>query len=1070
MLRGAPIEHSPTVVYTRGPDNLQAITSISEDVYDLTGLGATWFLAEPGRYASRIHPDDSDRVDAAMQEAVVDDSTRVGDHRFLHGDGSYLWLRDTTRATCDADGRGEIAGSVIDITDLMAAIEAAEERGQVSDAERRVKEREERTQLVADNLPVLISYVDADLRYQFCNETYEEWTGLARDDILGAHVRDALGDEYYERVLGRMTLALSGEPQQHEALKEHPTLGPRRLLVNYVPHVSGEEVVGLFVLAADITARIQAETAVRESEARLQSVMDSAVDAILTINERGVIKSANRATADMFGYASGELVGRDLRTLMPEPYRAEHRDHVARYVETGEAKIIGIGREVQGLRADGTVFPMELSVGEAEVEGEKLFTGIVRDITSRKALEERLSELNAHLEQLVAERTADLARETEEHRRTRDLMERVLASAQCLLWHGSVDEAADGSFVWDIAPVNEDAASESLPLDVADGQGWHDALREARLPEHRDRADRTAEAAFRGSQTGYSQDLGYVDRHGVSRSMRENVFVEPDGDGRWRVRGVMVDNTNWRHAEDVRTMLHEILEAAHATPTLGDMYRTIRESLLRLIDFTRFSVALVVDDDPNLFAFAYWVDEDGTGENGPPIEMPRSRTAIVARTRETHYFNATQTHQIADAGELEFHDVDPRAWVGSPLVVGDRLIGVLRIGHQSASDPYTARDIDVVTYAAQQIAIAIDRRRAHDALRNEQRLFQALMDNLPDTIYMKDLESRFLRVNAVCAASLGMARASDAVGLSDTDIWPGEEARRYRAEEEEVMRSGEAILGRIDGDGSGHWVSTTKAPLRDESGEVIGLVGVNRDVSVAMRVREALRESETQRTQLLEQMIAVQEEERARISRELHDQVGQELTSVLIGLRVIESAKTTEEATRQSAALREVTASTLEDVRQIAFDMRPSSLDDLGMATALNRDLKTLAQNAGIAASFQSHNPEDISLPTEMEVGIYRIVHTALTNVVRHANAKSINVLMRTRRTSDGMSVAVLIEDDGVGFDVGAVLSGPVEGRFGLLSMQERARLMGGKVSIESVLGEGSAVVVEIPKKGWPLE
>jgi signal transduction histidine kinase len=242
------------------------------------------------------------------------------------------------------------------------------------------------------------------------------------------------------------------------------------------------------------------------------------------------------------------------------------------------------------------------------------------------------------------------------------------------------------------------------------------------------------------------------------------------------------------------------------------------------------------------------------------------------------------------------------------------------------------------------------------------------------------------------------------------------------------MQTGEPILGQIERGGVGGWVSITKAPPTDERGDIVGLVGINRIVTDVVRAQEALRDSEARRTQLLEQMLAVQEEERARISRELHDQVGQELTSVLIGLRVIESAKTPEDAIGQARALREVTSNTLEDVRQIAFTMRPSSLDDLGLATALSRDVETIGQNAGLEPTFKVHNPEDISLPTEMEVGIYRIVHTALTNVVRHADAHRVDVVMQTKRVRKACTVSVLVQDDGIGFDVDAVLAGPVEG------------------------------------------
>lgn len=122
----------------------------------------------------------------------------------------------------------------------------------------------------------------------------------------------------------------------------------------------------------------------------LASVMDNVLDGIITIDERGTIRSFNRPAEVIFGYDASEVVGKKVQTLMPEPYRSEHDGYVSRYLETGERKIIGIGREVTGLRKDGTTFPMDLAVSEFRLGEDRMFTGIVRNITERKRLEEQL--------------------------------------------------------------------------------------------------------------------------------------------------------------------------------------------------------------------------------------------------------------------------------------------------------------------------------------------------------------------------------------------------------------------------------------------------------------------------------------------------------------------------------------------------------------------------------------------------------------------------------------------------------------------------------------------------------
>jgi PAS domain S-box-containing protein len=142
---------------------------------------------------------------------------------------------------------------------------------------------------------------------------------------------------------------------------------------------------------------------VEESTANLQAILNTVIDAIVTIDERGIILSANRATERMFGYARQEMVGRNVSLLMPPPYRDEHDQYLANYLASGEAKIIGIGREVTALKKDGTAFPIDLAVSEVVSGKTRQFTGVIRDTTDRKQAEEKLvqSERLAAIGQMV---------------------------------------------------------------------------------------------------------------------------------------------------------------------------------------------------------------------------------------------------------------------------------------------------------------------------------------------------------------------------------------------------------------------------------------------------------------------------------------------------------------------------------------------------------------------------------------------------------------------------------------------------------------------------------------------
>lgn len=140
-------------------------------------------------------------------------------------------------------------------------------------------------------------------------------------------------------------------------------------------------------LAHEKLQREIVEQKLRESEARSRSILETTVDAIITIDDRANIKTFNSTAQTLFGYSLDEVVGKNIRMLMPEPFKREHDDYMHNYLETGKRKIIGIGREVTGLRKDGTTFPMYLAVSEVQIRGQRIFTGIVRDISEQRRLE-----------------------------------------------------------------------------------------------------------------------------------------------------------------------------------------------------------------------------------------------------------------------------------------------------------------------------------------------------------------------------------------------------------------------------------------------------------------------------------------------------------------------------------------------------------------------------------------------------------------------------------------------------------------------------------------------------------
>jgi signal transduction histidine kinase len=212
----------------------------------------------------------------------------------------------------------------------------------------------------------------------------------------------------------------------------------------------------------------------------------------------------------------------------------------------------------------------------------------------------------------------------------------------------------------------------------------------------------------------------------------------------------------------------------------------------------------------------------------------------------------------------------------------------------------------------------------------------------------------------------------------------------------------------------------------------------------------------TVRMQLLSRrLVEIQESERRHIARELHDEAGQTLISLRYGLRLLEReiSKGHNVSTRVAALMMETDAA-IDGLRRLASDLRPASLDHLGLEPALRQLLRSTSSNTGLKVQFKARGFTSERLPLTVETALYRVVQEAVNNVARHANATRVDVFMEHR----GDRVMVMIEDDGAGYEPDRVGGD----HFGLLSMRERAQALDGSLTVESAPGAGTTIVVEV--------
>ncbi len=274
---------------------------------------------------------------------------------------------------------------------------------------------EDRLHQILDLAGVIILIIDTQERIQLINRKGCEVLGYAESDLLGLNWFETCVPEPSRpqmRSLFQAAPADGGGPSQPWI--EGPVVnrsGQERLIAWHRATLFGPhgKIEGTLGSGEDITEQRLREDSLKRREAELQAIVDTAVDGIITIDEKGLVQTFNSAATRLFGYQPQEIIGENISKLMPEPDKTHHDQYLANYLGTGSAKIIGIGREVHGKRKDGSVFPLYLSVSETRVPGRRVFTGIVHDLTAFKQMQEQLLQ-SRHLA-MIGEMAATVAHE-----------------------------------------------------------------------------------------------------------------------------------------------------------------------------------------------------------------------------------------------------------------------------------------------------------------------------------------------------------------------------------------------------------------------------------------------------------------------------------------------------------------------------------------------------------------------------------------------------------------------------------------------------------------------------------
>ncbi|MGR3309477.1 MAG: PAS domain S-box protein [Candidatus Brocadiales bacterium] len=764
-----------------------------------------------------------------------------------------------------------------------------------------------------------------------------------------------------------------------------------------------ENIIGVIGIARDITER-------KRMIDQNKTIIRTALDGFGVTNTQGQFLEVNDAYCRLIGYSREEL----LKMNIPDVEALETPEDIAQRIQ----KMIKTGGDLFESKhkcKDGKIIDVEISINFMDIEGGRFFA-FVRDITERKRAEEELRMLNESLEQRVAERTLDLT-----------------------------------------------ISNELLHTEIAERKRTEEKLR-ASEQDYRSIFENAMDGIVTSNLEGKLSNFNdtYVELTGYSREELLNL----------RYQDITPPKYHDMEAERVKTLLETGV--------------------------------------PQEFEKEY------IRKNGSRIPLLLKTSVIKDDTGKPRYLLAI------------------------------------------------TKDMALI-------------KKAEQVLRASEKKYRTLIENLPQKIFHKDINSIYVSCNDSFAKEYNI-KPDEIAGKSDYDFVPKDLAGKYRVDDKRIMASGrtEDIEEKYVKDGQEFFIQTVKTPIRDEKGSVVGVLGIFWDItghkkaedeirylneylktilesidvyirvvnpklnveyenpplkkrfgdgvgkpcylawqrnlpcenctserailtnsvqrkeetlpdgqifsvtSVPIKTRDGrssaveiiydvtrLKQSEYEIRSLTSRILSAQEEERKRISRELHDETGQAITAIKINLKLVEQnfRKNVPDTKRIISDTKQILTQVMKDIKRLSYDLRPAMIDDLGMVPAIQSYARELAERTGINVVVKSELVAQ-RFPQEVEISLYRILQEALTNVVKHSKAKNVKIELLEEKTTLVMKVG----DDGCGFDTEKVWKGKLnKSALGLIGIRERATILRGNLEITSARNKGTKLIVRLPLSVWHI-
>jgi len=971
---------------------------------------------------------------------------------------------------------------------------------------------------IMENTRAHLAYLDSEFNFVQVNATYAAGCGYRIQDLIGRNhfelFPDTENQAIFERVRGHgESVEFRGKPFVFPNDPERGltywdwTLAP-------VKDRSGA-VQGLVLSLMNVTDLIEAQHAVRKSERNYRQLIERAQEGLWVRDGEGRTILVNEAMARMLGYTIEEMIGRSVFDFLDEVSYPAVEERLARRRE-------GIAEQYEHefVRRDGSRIVASVSASPIydDQGGWAGGMALITDITERYRAEEALRRAHNGLEVRVAERTAELARanaalEAELAERERaeaalreseELLRKVLELLPVGVWildeHGTVVSG-------NVAAQRIWAGARFVgPEEYGVYRAWRPDTGKPLAPE-----EWAARRALADREPFLNQMVEIEAFDGTRKILDNSAVPLITADG--RLTGAIVVNDDISERVAAERALRRYAEEQKA------LY-TVTAAASTLLDPDRLLGAVIDVVLPVVEGHAGWVTMVGAEPAGPPRiaahqglspefvaaeESCPLKDCSVCWTRLEEGGSSPKAREISCCPRLPREVLDTSGLqdhIGVALKAGDRMVGVLNIAWRGHHD-YSAAERALLEAIGVQVGIALRNAQLYQAEQRARQTAEAL--RLASLALTGTLD-----LVTVVSSLLGSLRQLVPFDRARVMLREGDGRLTVRATTSRgavrVLRHApprfdpvsNQVINTLLAEGKGivipdiyrhpEWGPRAKSGYERSwmgvplvaGNEVIGMFSVSKveagffgdehqqlaqalAAPAAMAIQNAflfeqVHAGRTQLQTLSRQLVEVQESERRTVARELHDEAGQALSSLTIGLRLLErDAGRRPTLLSRIEELKRVADGVQEGLHRLATNLRPASLDHLGLVAALRQYVEGLNAQGGPAVEFEASGSDRWRLPGDVETALYRITQEALTNAIRHANASRISVLLQRR----ARRAVLVVSDDGVGFCPGEASA---KGRLGLIGIRERAEAVGGWVAIKTGPGEGTTVTVEVSR------